>query len=162
MKTVNVTARGGNGVHEFDGGPNERLLHAGLRQGIALPYECGTGTCGTCKAKLISGKVRDSWPSAPGAKSLRHDAGEFLLCQCVPMTECVIEVGRAIEKMEMGSFRPAYFRGTVKRASLLARDVVLLQIHIDRPLDFEAGQFMVVKPGGFPKGFSRGRARDWS
>ena len=78
------------------------------------------------------------------------------------MTECVIEVGRAIEKMEMGSFRPAYFRGTVKRASLLARDVVLLQIHIDRPLDFEAGQFMVVKPGGFPKGFSRGRARDWS
>src|SRR6267142_1455386 len=70
LKTMNVTARGRNGVHEFDGGPNERLLHAGLRQGIALPYECGTGTCGTCKAKLISGKVRDSWPSAPGAKSL--------------------------------------------------------------------------------------------
>ena len=56
----------------------ERLLHAGLRQGVGLPYECASGTCGSCKATLVSGQIEDHWPEAPGRKHLRNPA-EFLL-----------------------------------------------------------------------------------
>ncbi len=46
---IQVNAR--NRGYEFDARPGEKLLHAGLRGGIDLPYECSTGTCGTCKAR---------------------------------------------------------------------------------------------------------------
>ena len=58
---IHVTAK--NQAHTFECEPGEKILHAGLRNGIGLPYECGTGTCGTCKAKLVGGDVSHSLPS---------------------------------------------------------------------------------------------------
>jgi toluene monooxygenase electron transfer component len=74
-----VTSR--SGAAEFECEPGEKILHAGLRSGVELSYECGTGTCGTCKARLVDGRVDDGWPEAPGRKYLKG-AGEFLMCQC--------------------------------------------------------------------------------
>ena len=48
-------------TREIDALAGERLLYCGLRHGICLPYECASGTCGTCKAKLISGEVYSCW-----------------------------------------------------------------------------------------------------
>ena len=42
---------------EIDCGEDEILLHAGLRNGVVLPYECSTGTCGSCKALAKPGTV---------------------------------------------------------------------------------------------------------
>ncbi|MGX5818468.1 2Fe-2S iron-sulfur cluster-binding protein [Chitinophaga lutea] len=36
---------------------NEPILHAALRQQIALPYSCNGGVCGSCIAKCTEGKV---------------------------------------------------------------------------------------------------------
>lgn len=36
---------------------NETILHAALRQEVALPYSCKGGVCGSCIARCISGKV---------------------------------------------------------------------------------------------------------
>jgi len=41
---VSVDAKGE--TFDFDCAPGERILHAGLRLGIALPYEYASGTCG--------------------------------------------------------------------------------------------------------------------
>ncbi len=35
-------------AYPFECSSGENILYAGLRSGIDLPYECGTGTCGTC------------------------------------------------------------------------------------------------------------------
>ena len=51
---VQVNAR--NRAYRFEAAAGEKILYAGLRSQIGLPYECGTGTCGTCRAKLIEGK----------------------------------------------------------------------------------------------------------
>ena len=75
-----VTAR--SGAREFECEPGEKILHADLRSGVELPYECGTGTCGTCKARLVSGRVESAWPDAPGSRYLKGPA-ELLMCQCV-------------------------------------------------------------------------------
>ena len=39
---------------------------AGLKAGFPLPYECASGTCGACRASLVSGEVRELWARAPG------------------------------------------------------------------------------------------------
>ena len=33
----------------------ESVLEAALRQGYEFPYSCGSGTCGTCMGKVLSG-----------------------------------------------------------------------------------------------------------
>ena len=77
---IQVNAR--NRGFEFDARNRESVLYAGLRAGIDLPYECATGTCGTCKAKLISGRLHDGWREAPGRKFVKPEQQEFLMCQC--------------------------------------------------------------------------------
>ena len=52
---IQVSAR--NRAFQFEAAAGTRMLYAGLAAGIALPYECGTGTCGTCKAKIMTGDV---------------------------------------------------------------------------------------------------------
>ena len=84
MKIV-VAAR--NGTREFECAPGEKILHAGLRSAVELPYECGTGTCGTCKARLASGRAHSDWPEAPGRRYLKHEA-ELLMCQSVADEDC--------------------------------------------------------------------------
>src|SRR5204862_7825003 len=103
MKIV-VTAR--NGTRDFECEPGEKILHAGLRAGIELPYECATGTCGTCKAKLVSGRVREEWPQAPGKKYVKPAAGEFLMCQCVAEEPLALEVSKFVYPMDTGDCLP--------------------------------------------------------
>ncbi|HSV78531.1 MAG TPA: 2Fe-2S iron-sulfur cluster-binding protein, partial [Ramlibacter sp.] len=37
--------------------PGQTLLAAALAAGIDLPYECASGSCGTCRGQLIAGGV---------------------------------------------------------------------------------------------------------
>ena len=60
----------------------ERILYAGLRAGVALPYECASGTCGSCRARVKTGSVTDLWPSAPGKATIKTERQEILMCQC--------------------------------------------------------------------------------
>jgi toluene monooxygenase electron transfer component len=91
---IQVNAR--NRGYDFEAQPGEKVLYAGLRAGIDLPYECATGTCGTCKAKLVSGRVSDAWPLAPGRKHVKADAGEFLMCQCAAEEPLTLEVSKFV------------------------------------------------------------------
>ena len=41
----------------IDMADHETILQAARRAGVALPYECGWGSCGTCKVTLVAGQV---------------------------------------------------------------------------------------------------------
>ena len=41
---------------------DETMLSAAIRHGVGLPYGCRDGACGSCKSKLIEGRV----PIYPG------------------------------------------------------------------------------------------------
>jgi len=143
---IQVNAR--NRAYTFEANEKEQILFSGLRNGINLPYECSTGTCGTCKAKLIEGKIYDPWPEAPGHKFLKRDQGEFLMCQCMARTDVTVEVGNFVYSMDPGACLPESFFGVILRAKKLTHDVVLLEVEADKPLDFDAGQFMgMAVPG---------------
>ncbi|MGH8728543.1 MAG: 2Fe-2S iron-sulfur cluster-binding protein [Burkholderiales bacterium] len=143
---IQVNAR--NRAYHFQAHDKEQMLFAGLRSGIDLPYECSTGTCGTCKAKLIDGKIYDPWPEAPGHKYCKRELGEFLMCQCVARTDCTVEVGNFVYTMDPGACLPRSFFGVIHATRMLTPDVMHLEIELDNPQNFDAGQFVVMEAPG--------------
>ena len=143
---IQVTAK--NRAHAFDAEPGETILDAGLRAGVGLPYECGSGTCGTCRARLIDGDVADAWPAAPGRRLLKAERRELLMCQGVAATDCALEVPARVEPMPEGACVPGRLRGVVRACRPLTHDVVLVDLDVDPPLTFEAGQFVLVGVDG--------------
>lgn len=161
MKVV-VTAR--NGARDFECDPGEKILHAGLRRGVELAYECATGTCGTCKARLVSGRVTSDWPEAPGGRYLKS-AAEFLMCQSVAHEDCALEIG-TLKSLEPSPPPPRALAGTLRAWRRLTHDVAAFEVALDTPLDFDAGQFAIVTVPGITGAraysmvnFDRGAAR---
>jgi len=143
---IQVNAR--NRGYEFEALPGERVLYAGLRAGIDLPYECATGTCGTCKAKAVAGRVRDGWPQAPGRKFVKPEAAEFLMCQCAAEETLTLEVSKFVYAMEPGACVPETCAGALRNARRLTHDVIGFALELERPRDFDAGQFVLLAPHG--------------
>ena len=142
MKVV-VNAR--NGTRDFECAPGEKILLAGLQSGVELPYECGTGTCGTCKARRASGRTTTEWPEAPGHRYLKNEA-ELLMCQSVAHDDCVLEVGMPLK--EATTPPPRALGGIVRGSRRLTHDVLAFDLDLDQPLDFAAGQFALLTVPG--------------
>lgn len=142
---ISVSGRGGSA--QFDCAPGEKILHAALRAAVELPYECATGTCGTCKAKLVSGRTESRWSAAPGTKYLKADT-DILTCQSVAHEDCALEVF-AIKPCEATS-APRATGGTLRDFRQLTHDVVAFEVDLDAPMDFDAGQFALLTVPGVP------------
>ena len=153
--SVRIQLNARNHAYQFEADPGARMLYAGLAAGINLPYECGSGTCGTCKARLIAGEIDDLWPQAAGRKYLKK-AGVFLMCQCVARNDCTVEVANSVYNMDPGACVPAFHTGTIRDTRSLTRDVISFSVELSRPTDFDAGQFVTMQVPGVPgyRGYS--------
>ena len=85
--TVEVVIDGVRREVEFSA-QDRSLLDAALRAGIELPYSCKGGMCCTCRARVLSGKVRMDKNYSLEPRDL--DAGFVLTCQAHPLTERVV------------------------------------------------------------------------
>lgn len=63
------------------------VLDVAIATGIDLPFSCTSGVCGTCRARLLQGRVRMDRHFALEKADL--DAGFILTCQAHPLTERV-------------------------------------------------------------------------
>ncbi len=150
---IQLNAR--NRAHHFEAAPSVKILYAGLSQGLTLPYECGSGTCGTCKARLVSGEIADGWPEAPGRKFLKN-ANEFLMCQCTARGDVSVEVASFVQDVDPGVCVPTAVKGSIRDTAMLTHDVMQLHVDLMTPMEFDAGQFVMIEVPGV-KGF-----RGWS
>lgn len=66
----------------------QSILDAALHQGADLPYACKGGVCGTCKAKLIEGKITMEANYALEPEEIAQ--GFILTCQAHPLTEKIV------------------------------------------------------------------------
>src|SRR2546421_8125248 len=144
---IQVNAR--NRGYEFDARPGQSVLYSGLSAGIELPYECATGTCGTCKAKLVAGRVRDGWAQAPGRKYVKAER-EFLMCQCFAEEALTVEVPGFVYGMEPGFCLPQAGRAMLVNPRRLTHDVIAFALELEAPRDFDAGQFVLLAAPGVP------------
>jgi ring-1,2-phenylacetyl-CoA epoxidase subunit PaaE len=67
---------------------DETVLQAALRLGLDAPFSCQSGTCATCRAKLLEGEV-DMQTSFALTKHDR-EAGFILTCQARPVTDKIV------------------------------------------------------------------------
>jgi len=124
----------------------ERILYAGLRSGLALPYECATGTCGTCKARVREPEtIKDLWPEAPGNAYLKRERGEFLMCQACAVADCEIAVPAKMDAASAKHIAPVSTRGRIVNSRRLTHDVIAFDVEISDPMKFHAGQFVVIE-----------------
>jgi toluene monooxygenase electron transfer component len=144
---VKIQLNARNRAHHFDAAPADKILYAGLSHAIALPYECASGTCGTCKARLLSGDIEDGWPEAPGRSYLKGP-DEFLMCQCSARGDVSVEVASFVQSLDAGVCVPAAVKGSIRDTTLLTHDVMQLHIDLESPMEFDAGQFVLVRAPG--------------
>ncbi len=124
---------------QFEVNSGQSILEAALAQGIAFPHSCTVGTCGSCKCKLLSGKIREiaNFAYVLDADELR--AGIILACQAAAKSDLTLEVPGLSDKR----LQPAGdFVGTLTALRDLTHDIKRCTLSLDRPLHFDAGQYV--------------------
>lgn len=132
-------------------GPGETLLHAGLRAGVGLPYECASGGCGSCKARLVTGEVRSLWGDAPGLSERDRRRGDrILLCQSRPVGACEVQVPLA--EVPLAAPAPVRLQAHLLARRQLTADTASITVSTESCLQWFPGQFVHLE---FPDGVRR-------
>lgn len=142
-----ITIEHGGRSTRIDCRPGEPLLLAGLRQGLRLPYECATGNCGVCRARLLDGDVVEHWSSAPGGAHCGAD--EVLLCQTGACGGVRI-ASREATPPPFESAHPDYHTAIVEALTRADPVTLVIDLRLSRPLNHRGGQFVLVRLGDVP------------
>lgn len=137
---------------------DETILEAALRQGINLPYGCRNGACGSCKARLISGRINYNDTPLTGITKDEIAAGFALLCQAKPATDLVLDA-RTINRVGEIPVRKLPCR--VDKIEQLSHDVIrlFLKLPSTERLQFLAGQYIdILMQDGKRRSFSLANA----
>jgi CDP-4-dehydro-6-deoxyglucose reductase, E3 len=120
---------------------DERLLAAAIRQGIGLPYGCRDGACGSCKSRLLEGRVIHGAHQQKALSAAEEEAGWVLTCCATPQTDCVIEA-RSVPGA--GEFAILKMPTRVLAIERPAPDVAVLRMQLpsNQNLQYRAGQYI--------------------
>ncbi|KAI4834738.1 ferredoxin [Plasmodium brasilianum] len=91
----NITLRTNDEEKKIECNEDEYILDACDRQNVELPYSCRGGSCSTCAAKLIEGKVDNDDQSYLDEEQIKQKY--ILLCTCYPKSDCIIETHKEEE-----------------------------------------------------------------
>ena len=132
----------------FECAPGDTITRAGLRAGIALPYECNTGACGTCKMELVSGHIESLRPDAPGLTDRDRAKRRVLGCQAQPRSDCVIKtrIDPAAAVVRPPSATPAAFA----RVRDITHDIREFAFELPTRKPFLPGQYALLHLPGVP------------
>ena len=122
---------------------DEAILAAAIRQGIGLPYGCRDGACGSCKCKLLEGRVIHGAHQLQALSVAEEDAGYTLTCCAAPQTDLVLEARTVTAAGDMPVRKmPARVISIDKPAPDVA--IVKLQLPASEALRYHAGQYIDV------------------
>jgi NAD(P)H-flavin reductase/ferredoxin len=111
----------------------ETLVDAGLSGWVAIPHDCSSGQCETCRVTVVSGEVDDCGTA---------DKRTVLACQAKVTGNAVI----AFDDVPAVAKRS----GTVTSMTTLAPDIVEVIVTLPAPFEMRPGQYLSVKFAGFP------------
>ncbi len=125
----------------FEVARDEAVLPAAIRQGIGLPYGCRDGACGSCKSRLLEGRVIHGAHQLKALSAQEEAEGLILTCCATPQTDLVIEARTvpgagefAVQKM------PCRVSGIARPAPDVA--ILTLQLPANAVLRYHAGQYV--------------------
>jgi CDP-4-dehydro-6-deoxyglucose reductase len=133
--------------HEFPVEGAVSLLDAALKAGLAPDYGCNNGTCGLCKARVVSGEVRNVRPHDYALTEAEKNLGYVLMCSSSVSTDLVIE---APEAWGVQDIPLQQILTRVKRTQELGQYLRILELQTPRTqrLRFLAGQYATLTASG--------------
>lgn len=129
--------------HVFHADEGETILEAALREGFMLPYGCRNGACGSCKGKVVEGKIDHGKAEETALPAAERDLGMALFCQARARSDLVIEC------REIGAVRDIPVKTLpcrVQTLDLVAPDVMRIRLRLPAAerLQFLAGQYIDI------------------
>jgi CDP-4-dehydro-6-deoxyglucose reductase len=127
--------------HTFEVEPGEAILAAALRQGFVLPYGCRNGACGSCKGRILEGRVDYGTYQEKALPEKEKADGKALFCQARPLSDLVLEA-RTIGAVKDIPIKTLPCR--VQKMERLTDDVIVLYLKLpaNERLQFLAGQYL--------------------
>lgn len=126
------------------------ILEAALANGIAYPHGCRSGRCGSCKSRVVSGKV-DLLDHSRFALSDEEKAqGLVLACRAIPTTDAIVAWLGDDEEPPPHPHRRLNCRVTAIEDATHDIKHILLDIDGADPLAFTAGQYARLTFPGAP------------
>src|SRR5438309_748825 len=129
----------------------DTMVEALLRAGVAFPFSCQAGNCGTCKCELVSGDILELEHSEHARAPEQRAKGIILACRTQVWDDAVI---RRIDAEDLVMHPSRVMRCRVLELEALTHDIrgVRLAIEAGGPLTFSAGQYAQLE---FAPGLSR-------
>jgi CDP-4-dehydro-6-deoxyglucose reductase len=120
---------------------DEPILAAAIRAGIGLPYGCRDGACGSCKSRLLEGRVIHGAHQQKALSAAEEQAGLILPCCATPQTDCVIEARMVPGAGEFPVLKMPCRVMTIERP---APDVAVLKLQLpaNQAFQYRAGQYV--------------------
>jgi CDP-4-dehydro-6-deoxyglucose reductase, E3 len=120
---------------------DEAVLAAAIRQGIGMPYGCRDGACGSCKCRLLEGRVVHGAHQHKALSAEEEQSGWMLACCALPQTDCVIEA-RSVPGA--GEHPILKMPSRVMALTRAAPDVIVmsLQLPANQNFQYRAGQYV--------------------
>ncbi len=133
---------------QFQTEADETILAAALRQGVALPYGCRNGACGSCKGSVIGGDLKQG-PHAVGTLDEREKAlGKALFCCAYALSDITIECREVVGD---GAMLVKKLPSRVISMVRASDDVMILKLQLPATerMQFLAGQYVdfILKDG---------------
>ncbi|HQT68188.1 MAG: CDP-6-deoxy-delta-3,4-glucoseen reductase [Rhodospirillales bacterium 20-60-12] len=127
----------------------ETVLDAAFRQGISVMHGCKEGQCSSCKSLLLDGDVEMLKYSTFALPDYERDTGHILLCRSHAYSDLTVELLNYDEDLLRRSIAVQSFDATLAKITTLTHDIRMLEIEIEQPLKFWAGQYVdLTLPGG--------------
>ena len=144
--------------HNFPIEPHETILEAAIRHGYTLPYSCRDGVCGSCKGKVLQGRVDYGKYQDSTLTDMEKAAGMALFCCAKPLSDLTIEC-REVNAIKDIPVKTMPCR--VQRMQKPAPDVMVLSLKLpaNERLQFMAGQYIdILLKDQKPRSFSLANA----
>lgn len=129
----------------------ETVLHAALRSGIGFPYECSSGSCGTCLFQRIAGSFETAWDEAPGLSARARQKGDRMLaCQSRPRSSGAIKA--PLDDRYCPPVRPEIQTAQLRKVERLTPGMSEFMFSTQRPARFMPGQYVLLRIAGAVRG----------
>ena len=133
---------------EMDVMADETVLEAAFRQGIAVMHGCKEGQCASCKAILLDGDIELKKYSTFALNETEREQDHILLCRTLAYSDLEIELLNYDEELLSSSIPVKEYGAKVSDIQQLTHDIRLLEVKLDAPLKFWAGQYVdITIPG---------------
>lgn len=131
----------------------DSILNEALAAGIPFPHSCTVGTCGSCKVRLVDGKIREIRDSALALSGAEIRGGYILACQSVAKTSLTLDVAGLAD---LPDHPLVHVEGEIESLRPLTHDILEVGIRLAGPMEYTAGQYGELSVAGIavPRAYS--------